>query len=264
MKLEDRFEDADNIYLLLEFCKGGTLDEIFWNRKRLSEVETKYYMHQLLLSIINIHKQGILHRDIKPLNILLTEDLKVKLGDFGFATKLKSKEYGVGGIYGTWNYVAPEMLKEDNLYQYSVDIWAFGVTLFMLVTGKQPFDSERLRDVPKNIQEVNYSFPRDHHVSNEFKDLIRKIFVLDTEARFNVIEIIQHDFFMKEDIPTTLPSFCKTRTPSEFEFKEIIEGGTANLEKLKFQLNKAFPLNWRQESKFGQFSGELKSISESS
>jgi serine/threonine protein kinase len=253
----DRFEDDKNIYLILEFCEGGTLDSIFYKRGRLTEMEAKHYMHQLLLSLINIHRQNIIHRDIKPMNILLTKDLKVKLGDFGFATQLKSKQHGVCGLYGTWNYIAPEMLDEENLYQFSVDIWAFGVTLFMLVAGKQPFDSERIEDVKFNIKRLSYSFPFDIEFSFEFKNLIKKIFLLNPASRLNVVEIIQHDFFMKSLIPSSLSDYCRTRCPIESEVKEMINAGSVNLELLKKQLNKAFPVNWRGNSKFGAFEGEL-------
>lgn len=245
MRLVDRFEDSQHIYMLLEFCEGGTLDEVLVTRGRLHEIEARYYLQQILLAMVYIHRNNVIHRDLKPLNVLLTSELKVKVGDFGFSKMLDSACDWACGTFGTWNYIAPEMLDEDDLYQFSVDVWAFGVICFMLVVGEQPFDSERVKDIEKNIRETRYRLPVDLGLSLEFKDLIRKVLVRDSEKRLNVVEILQHDFFMKGAIPVHLPGYTRRRTPDAGELGALASAECVDMGRLKTLLNKRFPENFR-------------------
>lgn len=82
------FEDHENVYILLEICNNQTLNELIKRRKRLTECEVQCYLAQIISSLKYLHKQKVIHRDLKLGNLFLNENMEIKLGDFGLATKL--------------------------------------------------------------------------------------------------------------------------------------------------------------------------------
>jgi polo-like kinase 1 len=94
----------------LELCDNQTLNELIKRRKKLTEIEVKYYMHQLIVATKDIHDQNVIHRDLKLGNLLLTEKLEIRIGDFGLAAKVSSKSQKRKTMCGTPNYIAPEIL----------------------------------------------------------------------------------------------------------------------------------------------------------
>lgn len=98
----------ENVYILYEYCKNGTLENLIFKRKKLTELEVQYYLIQLIKALKYMHKNKILHRNLKLSNILLTEKMEIKITGFNHSVKLKSKEERRKAICGTPNYVAPE------------------------------------------------------------------------------------------------------------------------------------------------------------
>lgn len=98
------------MYIILELCSNQTLNELIKRRKRITEVEAKYYLHQIALGIKDIHENRVIHRDLKLGNLFLTEKLEVKIGDFGLAAKLSFDVERRKTMCGTPNYIAPEIL----------------------------------------------------------------------------------------------------------------------------------------------------------
>jgi polo-like kinase 1 len=86
----DAFEDKENIYILLEYCRNYTLKDLAKRRKRLTEFETRIYISQIVKAMIYIHQQGIIHRDLKLGNILINDQMDAKICDFGLSTKIKN------------------------------------------------------------------------------------------------------------------------------------------------------------------------------
>lgn len=105
------------MYIILELCDNQTLNELIKRRKRLTEIEVKYYMHQLIVATKDIHEQNVIHRDLKLGNLLLTDKLEVRIGDFGLAAKVASRTQRRKTMCGTPNYIAPEIL-DSNLLVY--------------------------------------------------------------------------------------------------------------------------------------------------
>lgn len=90
MEFIDAFEDKENIYILLEYCRNYTLKDLSKRRKRLTEFEARVYIGQIVKAMIYIHQQGVIHRDLKLGNILINEQMDAKICDFGLSTKIKN------------------------------------------------------------------------------------------------------------------------------------------------------------------------------
>ena len=114
VKLYNSFFDEDLIYLVLELCSGGELYTQIKEEGRLSEDDTKHLCSQIVEGLIYLHSLGILHRDLKLGNLLLSEDrTSVKIGDFGLAVKLKNFSEERNTLCGTPNYISPEIINRQ-------------------------------------------------------------------------------------------------------------------------------------------------------
>lgn len=90
MEFKQAFEDKENVYILLEYCRNYTLKDLVKRRKRLTEYEAKIYIAQVVKAIIYIHSQSIIHRDLKLGNILINDNMETKICDFGLSTRVKN------------------------------------------------------------------------------------------------------------------------------------------------------------------------------
>ena len=125
--------------MISEYCGGGDLRALVSKKKRLSEAEARLYLAEILVAIEELHKNGIIHRDIKLENILLDETrTRVKLIDFGFSTCIPH-EKKVKIFCGTPSYMAPEIVSKIEYAGPPADIWALGVLLYALLCGRFPF-----------------------------------------------------------------------------------------------------------------------------
>jgi len=146
-KLFDTFEDNTSIYLALEYCDGGDFgDKVQEVGPVIKEEETAEWMRQICAALHHLHGKGICHRDIKPDNFMVAQDHQLKLSDFGLAVYLPQ-----GNILtdkcGTPAFMSPEqhqMPKRSNGYGFPCDMWAAGVSMYMIIFGgKHPFLNSR-------------------------------------------------------------------------------------------------------------------------
>ena len=144
VRLHDVFEDSENFYLVLEYMGGGDLFDYLKSRNfKLSEDQTKEIIYQLTLDIQFLHSFGIVHRDIKLENVMMsdTTDQSVpKLADFGLA-KIVGPSEKADEPFGTLGYAAPEVLRKEP-YGPSCDLWSLGCICYALLCGALPFDHE--------------------------------------------------------------------------------------------------------------------------
>ncbi|KAL0818111.1 hypothetical protein ABMA28_008638 [Loxostege sticticalis] len=201
IELQDVFESETFIFLVFELCKNGELFDYLTSVVTLSEKKTRYIMRQVLEGVKYVHSKSIVHRDLKPENILLDDQLNVKITDFGFAKVLKDGER-LFELCGTPGYLAPETLKANMFddapgYGMEVDVWACGVIMFTLLVGCPPFWHRKQMVMLRNIMEGKYSFtsPEWADISDDPKDLIRRLLVVDPHERIDVAEALNHAFF---------------------------------------------------------------------
>ena len=251
-KFEHNFEDSDNYYILTEICSNGNLYELLEKRKTLTELEIKYYFIQLVNVLKYLKDKKIVHRNLKLENIFISDKMIVKVGGFHLATQLKSNKEKLTIKIGTPNYIAPELLNHN--YSYEVDVWALGVILYTLIFGKKPFYKKKEEELYKIIINGEYSFPENCQISEDLKDLIKKILVIDVNERIKLDQILNHNFLKyKNNIPTSLP-ISTLKNPPDLEFIQQYENKNSikikkendlenQIEQLKSQLLKEQKLN---------------------
>mmetsp|Transcript_78687 Transcript_78687/g.218542 ORF Transcript_78687/g.218542 Transcript_78687/m.218542 type:complete len:1178 (-) Transcript_78687:74-3607(-) len=149
-RLFDVFEDNNEVALVMQYCSGGTLEQVLQNRGAFGEKDFQHVAVPMLLAVNYIHRQDITHRDIKPRNWVYEADgVTVKLIDFGFSVKQYLSDDGTGdggglqGCLGTLGYLAPEVVKAglstDAGYSAKCDIWSLGAVFFELLSGQPAF-----------------------------------------------------------------------------------------------------------------------------
>lgn len=164
------------------------MSELLKRRKKLSEPETRYYMAQIVDSLLYLHQHLVIHRDLKLGNLFIDGNMKVKVGDFGLATHLTHPDERRKTICGTPNYIAPEILEGKTGHSFEVDIWSTGVILYTLLIGKPPFESKDVKSTYKRILANSYAFPEHTPIASDAKHLIRKM--LQVKKPFLVLLVI--------------------------------------------------------------------------
>lgn len=202
VKFEHVFEDKENVYILLELCKNKTLNEIMKKRKIITELETKYFLEQILKAVNFMHTSRIIHRDLKLGNLFLNDDFEIKIGDFGLATIIEYEGQLRHTVCGTPNYIAPEILEGKNSgHSYEVDFWAIGVIVYTLLVGKPPYETDDVKETYKRIKANQYTYPNNIYVSNDAKDFISKLLVVNPNDRYNIEQMRNHPFMKKIPAP---------------------------------------------------------------
>ena len=212
---EHFFEDAENVYILLELCQNQSLNELLRRRKRLHEIEVQCYINQICSAVKYLHSHRVIHRDLKLGNLFLNDRMEVKIGDFGLATKLEFDGERKRTICGTPNYIAPEVLEGKQGHSYEVDVWSLGVIIYTLIIGKPPFETSDVKTTYKRIRMNAYSFPENVPITDSARDLITKILNNDPTKRPTIDEILSHEFINHGgQVPRILPASTLACPPS--------------------------------------------------
>jgi len=200
VKLLDICDTKDTLFIIMELMEGGELYEEIVKRKSFTEKDASYIMMQLFSALEYLHKNDIVHRDLKLENLLLTkkDHLEIKLADFGLS-KVYTGE-AMQTACGTPYYVAPEILTGDG-YNKKIDTWAAGVLLYVLLSGRLPFSGETDVDLFKAIIEAElvWKKPQFDTVSDDAKDLIQKLITKDVDARYDAEHALKHPFIAKNN-----------------------------------------------------------------
>lgn len=160
------------------------MSELLKRRKRLSEPETRYYSAQLVDSLHYLHSHLVIHRDLKLGNLFIDGQMRLKVGDFGLASKLSYPTEKRRTICGTPNYIAPEILEGKTGHSFEVDVWSTGVIIYTLLVGKPPFESKDVKSTYKRILANQYQFPDHAPVSADAKSLIRRMLQVSIQLFF--------------------------------------------------------------------------------
>uniref|UniRef100_A0A8D0XVM6 Serine/threonine-protein kinase PLK n=1 Tax=Sus scrofa TaxID=9823 RepID=A0A8D0XVM6_PIG len=204
------FEDNDFVFVVLELCRRRSLLELHKRRKALTEPEARYYLRQIVLGCQYLHRNRVIHRDLKLGNLFLNEDLEVKIGDFGLATKVEYDGERKKTLCGTPNYIAPEVLSKKG-HSFEVDVWSIGCIMYTLLVGKPPFETSCLKETYLRIKKNEYSIPK--HINPVAASLIQKMLQTDPTARPTIHELLNDEFFTSGYIPARLPITCLTIPP---------------------------------------------------
>ena len=197
MKLYDIINTPKYFYLILEYINGiSLLDYINKSpNKKIDENFCKKIVYQIIKALDYCSKKNIFHRDIKLENILLTKNDTIKLIDFGFAIKCNNKNEFQNFFCGTLYYMSPEIINKKKYLPYYSDIWSLGILLYTMIYGKFPFNANNNDDLFNLINEGKVEFPEDINTSNEVKNLIKKIIVVEPCKRPSLSNIMNDPWF---------------------------------------------------------------------
>jgi serine/threonine protein kinase len=203
VRLLDHFENAEYIFIVMEFLQGGDLgDYLNKNKFSVSEARAASIMFQIASGIYYLHQYGVLHRDLKPENIMLTENSEkgvIKIMDFGLS-KIMGPDERVADGFGTLSFVAPEVLIRQP-YGKQIDIWSLGVILYYMLSGTLPFDDENDNEevIAKMTVFVEVQFPSKSWAKKtpEVIDIISKCLIKDPNKRITIEEYLQHPWIAK-------------------------------------------------------------------
>ncbi|CAK9185374.1 unnamed protein product [Ilex paraguariensis] len=197
IRLHEMIEETGKIYIVLEYCKGGDLSMFIQQRQgRIPEATAKHFMQQLAAGLQVLRENNVIHRDLKPQNLLLStkEDNSIlKIADFGFARSLQPRGLAET-ICGSPLYMAPEIMQLQK-YDAKADLWSVGAILFQLVTGKTPFTGQNQIQLLQNIvKSTELHFPLDKILSADCMDLCRKLLHRNPVERLTFEEFFNHPF----------------------------------------------------------------------
>ena len=153
----DQGQDGDMAYLVMEYLPGITLRELLREQRRLTVPQAISILDAVLSGLAAAHKAGIVHRDVKPENVLLAEDGRIKIGDFGLARATTANTASGAQLLGTIAYLAPELVTRGTADARS-DIYAIGIMLYEMLTGEQPYKGEQPMQIA--FQHATDSVPR--------------------------------------------------------------------------------------------------------
>ena len=246
VKVEDKLEDDKNVFIVMELCQNKTLRNLIQKRKHLTELEVQCYMFQIIQGLKYMHYRRIIHRDLKPENIFLDDKSDLKIGDFGYAVKLSSKDEKRKSILGTIFYCAPEVIDRKNYdgYSFKADIWSLGVIMYNLLTGILPFFDTN-DNIYSKIINGSFSFPDDIEIGKAAKDLIKQILEVNPKKRPDLNQILSHEFFHMNKFPKSLSlkddfdknDFGKEKDLDKSEIKgiELYKLPTQDIEEVKYE-----------------------------
>ena len=205
VKLYEVMETPQKIYLVMEYCDSGDMFDYIVAKQHLSERQACVFFQEIIDALSYLHSQNIVHRDVKPENILLQtfgKSLTCKLIDFGIS-RTYTLDKLISTPCGTASYAPPEMHKGEEYYGLLSDVWSAGVLLYAMVCGYLPFCEEDEDTNIDNIIKGNYEIPEE--ASPDLKDLIKHIMDIDPLTRYDIDQIKKHPWYNLVTPPKCYP-----------------------------------------------------------
>lgn len=195
----DLFESSNHYYIVLEYMQGKDLFDYIAKRSyQLPEERAKVVIFQVLQGVRYLHRFGIVHRDLKLENIMMsnaTDRAVPKIVDFGLSKIIGPNETATEP-FGTLGYVAPEVLKKQP-YSYSCDMWSIGCILYALISGSLPFDHNNQKELMRMTMDdtLKFDLPIWDNISSQCKNLITDLLKKNSSQRIRIEEAMLHPWF---------------------------------------------------------------------
>jgi serine/threonine protein kinase len=200
VKLYDLIIDTNynNIYFVFDYFKNGDLANFLGN-KPLKEKFCRKYSKQLANGLKYLTDNNILHRDLKPQNILLTDDFNIKIADFGFARKVE-KDMLLNTLCGSPMYMAPEIINKQD-YSIKSDLWSVGIIIYQMIFGKVPFEVNNFVQLIKKINNEPIKFEREGiNPSQSCLNLIQNLLKIQVEDRLSWDDFFFHPWLFNDEM----------------------------------------------------------------
>ena len=211
LKITDFYPLKTEYNIITEYCQEGELFDEIKAHAPFNEILTAWYMRQILSAVSYCHSMNIIHRDLKPENILIVKRVKngfhpIKIIDFGTA-KVFQKEKSEHLLIGSAYYIAPEVLSRN--YSELCDLWSCGVIMYILLTGRPPFNGINEEEIMKKIKEGNYDLSKYPWgiISEDAKNLVKGLLQIDPKKRYSAQDALNHKWFQSEKIKTNKSAY---------------------------------------------------------
>ena len=212
----DQGQDSDMAYLVMEYLPGITLRDLLDEHTRLTSVQTLDILEAVLSGLAAAHQAGIVHRDLKPENVLLADDGRIKIGDFGLARAASANTATGAALLGTIAYLSPELVTRG-IADTRSDIYAVGIMMYEMLTGEQPFKGEQPMQIA--YQHANDSVPmpsaKNSRIPAELDELVlwataREPDERPRDARALLEQLAETKRALESALPTSATSVMKT------------------------------------------------------
>lgn len=205
IKLYEWHEDIRNekYFLLFEYFDCCDLNN-FYRESIPSESDAIHIIRQIASAIKYCHDNWIVHRDIKTANILINSSLTIKLIDFGLSVRKKKADSLCSSDVGTTRFKAPEIICHRP-YNQTVDIWSFGVVIYILLTGMYPFNGESPPIIESHICQARFDTSQSTLSPTQIH-LLKHIFVINPAHRYSINDIINHPWLTSSSTPAITSS----------------------------------------------------------
>lgn len=203
LQLQEVFQDGRRVYMITDFAPNGDVLKYIQDHGAVTEGQSKTWMWQICDAVKYMHNLNFAHRDLKLENLLLDSGMNIKVADFGFVRKNAgnslSKTY-----CGSKSYAAPEILIGKPYKPKKSDVWALGVILYIIVTGKMPFDETKgTRHILKEQEALKLRWPKHNPVSEDLQLLVTNMFTWFFEKRPDIFSVMEDPWFMMKDEPVS-------------------------------------------------------------
>ena len=191
----ERLRTANNVYMVYEFCSGGTLENHIYEKKIKNEEAALVLFDQVVSAFREMAKYNVIHRDIKPSNILLHNGV-IKIADFGFCKVIANHNEMCKTLVGSPVYMAPELQRGEN-YTDKVDIWSLGVLLYEMLYRKCPYEENNIPSLIKTIETKELRFP--YKLEKKTEEFCRRVLDKNPKTRFSWTKLFEFYDIMREE-----------------------------------------------------------------
>ena len=191
------FQDSENLYLVMDYLKGGDLRYHICKNHNISEDQTRFFLSCLILGLEFIHSHNLIHRDIKPENLLMDSKGYLRITDFGISSIYKKNKKNAYDTSGTPGYMAPEVITGNNHCKV-VDYFAMGIIGFELMMGERPYKGKSRKEIKEQMIKYQVEIKEDDIPigwSVEAANFFNKLLIREPENRlgFNSINDIKNN-----------------------------------------------------------------------
>lgn len=186
VRVYDHFTVDKYLFLILEYCKAGSLNSMITSNEGLPINTVIMYTKQVLDALCYMHSKGIAHSDIKPANILIDSFARVKLCDFGLSQAACENEKNSMNFCGSTHYMAPEILMNTKYDPMKADVWSFGISLYYFLTGRLPFCGLRTSFL---IESMKVGHEKMSNVPKMFNKIVDLCLRFDPQTRPSMFQI---------------------------------------------------------------------------
>ena len=193
VRLYETIKTDKHICLVIDYCDGEDLNKYIKKNGRISEKQSKNFMTQIATGLHYLHSLNLIHRDLKPHNILLSKNGNIKIADFGFV-KDYTENSMLDTLCGSPIYMAPEILQHKK-YDAKVDLWSIGIILYEMLSAEPPFMASNHIQLLKTIETTKFKFHKNIIISKDCINIIESLLVVNPKERISFDDFFNHPFF---------------------------------------------------------------------